>query len=242
MISDLDLTVQIPVQLQIPAEDPPARPGAGAGASARRPGEPVDPRIELIKGEIAVPVDPATGAVIKTVVLTVRDAMLTLTIPEGTIVKDAIGNPLLDPITMAYIPATAEQIGAITAYDLGPDGTTFSPSVELVIQYDDADIQEGYNELGIVIRIYDGTTWTTLETIIDPEVNTAVAKVSQFSIFALFATELELPVAEPDLQIELPVEEAPVEQAIDWMPMIIAIVVVVLILVVGVGAYNYMKK
>jgi methanogen extracellular protein (TIGR04279 family) len=147
--------------------------GGGGGGSA--PSAPA----------INVPIDSATGKITSTTSLTTEGA--TLTIPEGTIVKDASGNPLSTPIMMLHTPTTAENIGAITAYELGPSGTTFNPPIDLVISYDPADIPEGFSESDIVIKMWDGTGWNTLETFVDTTAHTATAKVSHFSIFALFA-------------------------------------------------------
>ncbi|NVM23691.1 MAG: right-handed parallel beta-helix repeat-containing protein, partial [Desulfobacterales bacterium] len=71
------------ISVQAPEETPVTRRGGG-----RR----VPP--------INVPVDPATGAVTSNTTLTVDGA--TLRIPEGTIIKDAEGNPLSTSIIMLY--------------------------------------------------------------------------------------------------------------------------------------------
>ncbi|MGB2842387.1 MAG: Ig-like domain-containing protein [Halobacteriota archaeon] len=142
--------------------------------------------------EMNVPVDPETGAVLETTTLTVDDA--TLTIPEGTIVRDAEGNALSTSISLLHAPTIAESIGAIKAYDCGPGGTTFNPPIDLVIGYDPADIPAGFTESDLVIRMWDGTAWIDLDTSIDTVAHTATAKVSHFTIFGLFAAP---PVAPP---------------------------------------------
>lgn len=129
-----------------------------------------------------IPIDPATGRVTSTTSLTVDGAMLT--IPAGTVVRDAEGKPL-SRITSATI--TAGSVGAIAAYDFGPSGTSFSPPIDLVIAYDPTTIPQGFSESGLVIRMWDGTEWVDLDTTIDTVAHTATAKVSHFTIFALFA-------------------------------------------------------
>lgn len=131
-----------------------------------------------------IPVDPVTGAVKSTTTLSIEGA--TLTIPEGTIVKDAEGKPL-STITMQYTATIAESVGAFSAYDYGPRGATFVPPIDLVIAYDPADLPEGFRESDLVIRMWDGTAWIDLVTTIDTATHTATAKVSHFTIFALFA-------------------------------------------------------
>jgi hypothetical protein len=193
-----------------------------------------------------VPVDPATSAVRSTTILTVEKA--TLTVPEGTIVKDAAGNPLATSITMLYTPATAERIGAITAYEFGPSGTTFSPPIDLVIAYDPANIPAGYSESDLVIKMYDGTKWVDLATTVNTVAHTATAKVSHFSVFALFAappvappptpTPTPTPTIPPVTPTPTPPVKPPVK--IPW-GLIIGIVIAVIILA-GVAYYFYTKK
>ncbi|MDY6959865.1 MAG: hypothetical protein SVK08_12005, partial [Halobacteriota archaeon] len=38
----------------------------------------------------------------------------------------------------------------------------------------------------VVIKVYDGDEWVSLETTVDTTTNTATAKVTHFSVFALF--------------------------------------------------------
>ncbi len=190
-----------------------------------------------------VPVDPVTSAVTSTTTLTVEKA--TLRIPEGTIIKDAEGNPLATSITMLHIPTTAERVGAVTAYEFGPSGTTFEPPIDLVIAYDPADIPAGFSETDLVIRMWDGTAWIDLDTTVDTVAHTATTKVSHFTIFALFAA---LPIAPPPTPTPTPppvVTPTPtppvvVPPKIPWA-LIIGIIIAV-IAVAAVAYYFYTKK
>ena len=195
---------------------------------------------------INVPVDPTTGAATSTTTLTVDGA--TLTIPEGTIVKDAEGNPLSTSITMLYTPATAERIGAIAAYDFGPSGTTFSPPIDLVVAYDPADIPAGYSESDLVIKMYDGTAWIDLPTTVDTVAHTATAKVSHFTIFALFAAP---PVAPPPTPTPTPSPTIPAVTPTPTptppvvppkVPLALIIGIVIAVIVIGVVAYYFYTK
>jgi len=170
------LEVTAPPAIPTPTTPPGVRGGGGA------PREP----------EMNVPVDPETGAVLETTLLTVDGA--TLTFPKGTVVKDAGGNPLATSIFMLYAPTIAESVGAIAVYDFGPAGLTFEPPIDLVIPYDPADIPAGFDESDLVIRMWDGTAWIDFVTSIDTVAHVATAKVSHFTIFGLFATA---PVAAP---------------------------------------------
>ena len=158
--------------------------------------EPIDEIIDEITIEAIVSVNIETGEVEEVTVLTIKNAIIII-LPR-TIAKNMMGDPLIDPITIIYKPVVAKEADAITAYDFGPDGVTFSPPFELIIQYDDINIPEGYSELDLVIKLYSGGVWIPLETDIEPEANRAKAKVSHFSTFALFAELLAVdPAVEP---------------------------------------------
>ncbi|MBA7532523.1 hypothetical protein ES705_24749 [subsurface metagenome] len=203
-----------------PTPAPPARRGGGA------PREP----------EMNVPVDPETGAVLETTMLTVDGA--TLTFPKGTVVKDAGGNPLATSIFMLYAPTIAESVGAIEVYDFGPAGLTFVPAIDLVIPYDPADIPAGFAESDLVVRMWDGTAWIDFDTTVDTETHVATAKVSHFTIFGLFAAA---PVAAPPTPTPVvtpsptpEVTPTPTPSPIPRIRMAIVIVVVVAIVAVAI--------
>ncbi|MDY6930483.1 MAG: cohesin domain-containing protein [Halobacteriota archaeon] len=106
------------------------------------------------------------------------DGKAKLTIPEGTIALDEDGKPLK---SISIISTTIG--GTIFSCNLGPNGATFDPGITIQITFDPGDIAKG--EV-VVIKVYDGTEWVILETIVDMTTNTATAKASRFSIFALF--------------------------------------------------------
>ncbi|RZN37168.1 MAG: hypothetical protein EFT35_06655 [Methanophagales archaeon ANME-1-THS] len=194
-----------------------------------------------------VPIDPATGAVTSTTTLTVDRA--TLTVPAGAIVKDAEGKPLSTPITMLHTATIAESVGALTAYDFGPSGTTFSPPIDLVIAYDPADIPQGFRESDLVIRMWDGTTWVDLDTTIDTVTHTATAKVSHFTLFALFAVPPAMPTPTPIVTpaVTLAVTPAPTSTPpVFKLPAMSIVVVVIIALVIAViiiaGAYRMRRR
>ena len=188
-------------------------------------------------------IDPTDGKMTSTTALTTDKA--TLTITAGIIVKDAAGKPLSTSITMASTPSTAKKIGAIAAYDFGPSGTTFSVPIDLVIAYDPADVPAGAE---LVIKMYDGTKWIDLPTTVDTAAHTATAKVSHFSIFALFAavklTATPTVTATPTIPTVTPTPTLtptpPVEPPAKPWGLIIGIIVAVII--VGAAAYYFYTK
>jgi len=197
-----------------------------------------------------VPVDPTTGKVTSTTTLITEKA--TLTIPQGIIVKDAAGNPLSTPITALYTPSTAKTVGAITAYDFGPSGTTFSPPIDLVIGYDPADIPAGHSESDLVIRMWDGTAWIDLPTTVDTVAHTATAKVSHFTIFALFAappvappptpTPSPSPTPTPAITPTIPPVTPTPPVVPPKIPWALIIGIIIAVIVVGAAAYYFYTK
>jgi len=199
----------------------------GGGGASRKP-------------PMNVQVDPETGAVTSNTTLTVDGA--TLIIPEGTIIKDAEGNPLSTSIIMLSTATTAGRVGAIAAFEFGPSGITFEPPVDLVIAYDPADLPEGFSESDLVIRMWDGTAWVDLETTVDTVTHTATAKVSHFTIFALFAApSVALPPTPPPVVTPTPppavtptpVPTPPLPFSVVLLVFIIAIVIIVIIVAVA---------
>jgi hypothetical protein len=194
---------------------------------------------------INVPVNPVTGAVRSTTTLTAGRG--TLTILEGTIVRDANGNPLSTSIAALSVPTTAATVGAIAAYDFGPSGTTFSPPIDLVIAYDPAALAAGVSETDLVIRMWDGTTWIDLATTINTVTHTATAKVPHFTVFALFAAP---PIAPPPTPTPMPVVTptpppvTPVPTPTPPFPVVptVAIIAIVVVVIIAAVAYVVLRR
>lgn len=189
-----------------------------------------------------IPVDTETGNVTSTTTLSTDGAKLI--IPAGTIVKDAAGNPLSSSITIIPLPSTAASFGAIAAFELAPDGTTFSPPIDLLISYDPADIPEGLSESDLVIRVWDGTGWSTLETSVDTTTHTATAKISHFSIFALFA---KAQAASSPPATVTPTEPTPSPAGTpasepERIPWALIIGVIIILIIAGGVYYIYMRR
>ncbi|MFO7996422.1 MAG: leucine-rich repeat domain-containing protein [Dehalococcoidia bacterium] len=135
-------------------------------------------------------IDPNSGKMLDTAILTSSDEMLTVTIPEGTIALDREGNPLLtlevdeDPEPAAP-PEDAHIVGL--AYNLGPAGATFDPAMSLTWKYNPADIPTGVNEENLVIAYHDEATgeWVICESVVDTTTNTVTASVFHLTTFAI---------------------------------------------------------
>jgi len=75
------------------------------------------------------------------------------------------------------------------AYDLGPDGATFDPSITLKYIYDPDDIPAGITEEDLVIAYYDedSNEWVELDSVVDPKTNTITTEISHFTAFSILA-------------------------------------------------------
>ncbi len=122
--------------------------------------------------------------------ITTANGEVTLRAPQGTEALDRDGNPLekitLDPVSEPpNRPEGAHIIGL--ACDLGPDGATFDPLIELTIRYDPKELPEGVNEGDLVIASYDSDLgeWVLLPSVVDAAAHTVTASIGHFTVFAI---------------------------------------------------------
>ena len=132
----------------------------------------------------------AEGVTTHETVIPSKDSLASVTIPQGIVAKDGKGAPLASvSITgLAASDVPADNPGSTfsfagRAYELGPDGATFSPSFTLSFAVPDAQEAGTYT-----IRMVDHATglWTDLPTTYHPETGTVTTEVSHFCCFALF--------------------------------------------------------
>ena len=121
-----------------------------------------------------------TGRVDRDVLLNSSDEKAILTIPCGTIASNPEGRPLL------WVELFSLDVGTVAAYDLEPDGATFSPAARLSITYDTSNIPEGGDESCLLIKMYENGKWMPLKTSIDPSTHTASSDIFQITTFAVF--------------------------------------------------------
>ena len=170
--------------------------------------------------------------------------MSILTIPQGTTALDEGGKPLKS------VSISSTQLGGtIYACNLGPNGATFDPEIILKITFDPPDDVE--EDGTVIIKMWGGAEWISLETTVDITTNTATAKASHFSVFALFDEETQVmryettdytpsatvtatpvPIDETPV-ISQPAEETPV---IPWMWLMLTVLIAGLIVIWA--AYN----
>jgi hypothetical protein len=128
-----------------------------------------------------------------TVTIYSQDYVSSGTLPAGTTVKDALGNPLgtltcVPPATQAPVPPAQN---ALAMYDFGPTGATFSQNITITMKYDLAKLPANVTESSLVIAYYDTVsgTWINLSNIVVDTVNKTVSgQTNHFSQFAVLAT------------------------------------------------------
>lgn len=133
-----------------------------------------------------------TGAFTEDVIAESADGKVTLFIAKGTIGLNRLGS-LLSSISIKEMgdppdpPVYFKIIPPV--YQIGPDGATFEPPIDLTIMYDATLIPERVAEKNLVVATFDTSTrqWVRLESTVNPESDTIKAKVSHFSAFAVLA-------------------------------------------------------
>jgi hypothetical protein len=177
-------TTQLDLSVTIAA--PPAGPGAPGGGPA--PALTLETNLFGIEGEFEI---SSEGIIQETITATSADGKVTITIPEGTEALDADGNPLESLSSSVVSPPEPPEGDYVIglAYDFGPDGATFYPSITFEFTVDPADIPPGLTIDDLVLAYYDETAtpprWVEVTTSVVSGTNTLRAYVSHFTIFAI---------------------------------------------------------
>jgi beta propeller repeat protein len=160
------------------------QPLAPAPAS---PAAPEAKSVELFINDQAV--------VTQTTILQSVDQLATLSIGQGVVAKDSAGSPLssvtIETMPDSGIPETPQGSTfsfAGIAYNLQPDGATFSPATTITFSVPQAQWSQHYT-----IKEYDmvAQAWVDLPTTYHPESGTISASVSHFCIIALFSDTIK---------------------------------------------------
>jgi beta propeller repeat protein len=185
-------TITIPTTTPVPTTSP--------------TGVPADP------GKSAKVYTNANGVVTQATRLQSTDSRAIVTIGEGIVAKDAGGKPLTaitikatPPASLPVVPSGSGFTFAGMAYDLGPDGATFSPPASLSFFLPQAQWGQDYS-----VKSFDqkSGTWQDLPTAFDAATGTVTAHFSHLCVFALF-TEPRASTVPPPAGTPLPVPTAP---------------------------------
>ncbi|MDD1676398.1 MAG: PKD domain-containing protein, partial [Methanomicrobiales archaeon] len=117
------------------------------------------------------------------------DGLVRVSFDLGVVARNSSGIPL-DTVSirriptgeLPAIPADGDLSFAGTAYDLQPDGATFSPPISIFFTIPP-------NGTEFIVQQYDPAsgTWTIVQSSYDAQTKTVVAQVSHLCTFALFA-------------------------------------------------------
>jgi hypothetical protein len=105
---------------------------------------------------------------------------------DGTGLKSVSILPVDDP---PAAPKNSKMIGL--AYELGPTGASFIPSITLTISYDSNALPIGFKEQRLSIAVWNATdkVWETVDgVVVDANNHTISVPVSHFSIYGVIAT------------------------------------------------------
>ena len=131
--------------------------------------------------------------------LTTADGKVTLGIAAGTTLKTASGTAIgsLNAVVMAQPPQPPAGNALILAYELGPNGTQFTPGITLSFKYDPAVLPAGVSESSLYLAYWDGTQWQKLNSTVDTVNKTVTAVVTHFTGFAILGKIEQPPVTTP---------------------------------------------
>ncbi len=128
-----------------------------------------------------------------------EDSTIKLTIGKGTcgLIKEKgkEDKPLSEisivPITGLPLVLPVNHLIISLSYNLGPDGASFDPAIELAFTYDPSDVPEGISlEEDLAIAWWDKTVddWIKLEdSIVDINAHTITASINHFTAFTILA-------------------------------------------------------
>ena len=187
--------------------------GGGFGGGGFFPPPPPPPGVTDVSNYVT-----NEGVFVQEVIAQSEDSKVELTIGEGTTGLTEEGEPVSEiSITemeepLPEPPADSETIGL--TYELGPEGTTFSPAITITFSYDPNDLPAGINQENLVIAMWnegagEAGEWVVLDNITVDTVNHTISgTVSHFTPFAVIAYTAPAAFVTSDLTISATEVEA----------------------------------
>ena len=146
------------------------------------------------------PVINAQGVVVSAGIVSTADKQASLTIPAGAKLTSSTGAALntFTCSTVASVPTAPASNIVVAAYDFGPDGAKFSPSITLTLNFNAANLPKGVSPADLQIGFWDGSKWVILE---GSSVNTATGQISapvtHFTNYAIIGKAAPAPTTAP---------------------------------------------
>ncbi|GEM_PF-4200370 len=82
-------------------------------------------------------------------------------------------------------PSVSDNCTTVCAYNLTPNGATFSPAVLISLNYDVYSLPAGASESSLFIAWWTGASWQKTASSVNPLGKTVSAQITHFSIFAV---------------------------------------------------------
>jgi PKD repeat protein len=177
-------------------------PGGGTVAAAlttipTTTSTPTPTKVLLDPGKSAKVYTNAQGVVSQATLLTSTDGRAIISLAEGVVAKDARGKSLTE-ITIKTLPSEnlpKVPSGSIftfagMAYEIGPDGATFSPPMSLTFNLAQVHLGKDYT-----VKMFDkdSGTWQDLPATYDAAAGTVTVEASRLCCFALFTGTMTVP-------------------------------------------------
>ena len=100
---------------------------------------------------------------------------------------DALSRNTMVTVTETSASPPSGYVLVSSVYDMGPDGTTFSKPVVIIISYNEAGLPIDFDENKLAIYVKRDGDWQMLESDVDAEHNRVSANVGHFSQYAVLA-------------------------------------------------------
>jgi hypothetical protein len=121
-----------------------------------------------------------------------KDQGLILDIPEGATLLDANGKALTNLIAtkLETVSAPPPDRAVIVAYNFGPDGAKFNPSLTLTLNFGASSLPSNIDLNSLQLVFWDGSSWEEISGQVDLTAKTITAQISHFSLYALVYSSL----------------------------------------------------
>jgi peroxiredoxin len=163
-------------------------------------GEATYPLAVNLSGEESEFLVDSQGVLKSKIEISSADGGISLSIDEGTVLLSQDGEPLgtIDVVIAPSPPPAQDAYIMGTAYDLGPQGATFTPQLWLTLSYDPEELPAGVRENDLYIAYYDGAEWQRLPyKRVDANAHSVTTQIYHFTTLAILAAKEPTPSTTP---------------------------------------------
>lgn len=135
-------------------------------------------------------IDSTTGATLNAVTVRTTDEKVSIEIPASTTMRTSAGVAITSlSVAAATAPAQPPNGAILLNYNFGPDGAIFTPPLTITFTYDESQLPAGAVEADLYAAFWDGSAWVKLESTVNAQTNTVVARVPHFTNVAVVAPQ-----------------------------------------------------